>query len=128
MRPHHPQSLAKFEVCYDDRFMAEYSIGLDLGGTNLRARRHRPLGQGPRKDRRQHHRGRRQRGAARRNGRGDQQAESRNWGAGGLAGIGVGVPGFILLKEGVITNSNNLPFLERLADPRRNGSAAAAPA
>jgi glucokinase len=29
-----------------------------------------------------------------------------------LAGIGVGVPGFILLKEGRITNSNNLACLE----------------
>ena len=29
-----------------------------------------------------------------------------------LAGIGIGVPGFILLKEGVITNSNNLACLE----------------
>jgi glucokinase len=33
-------------------------------------------------------------------------------GAAGLAGIGVGVPGFIRMKEGFITNSNNLPFLE----------------
>jgi glucokinase len=29
-----------------------------------------------------------------------------------LAGIGIGVPGFILLKEGIITNSNNLACLE----------------
>ena len=29
-----------------------------------------------------------------------------------LAGIGVGVPGFIRIKEGFITNSNNLPYLE----------------
>jgi glucokinase len=33
-------------------------------------------------------------------------------GAEGLAGIGVGVPGFIRLKEGLITGSNNLPYLE----------------
>lgn len=33
-------------------------------------------------------------------------------GAEGLAGIGIGVPGFINLKEGIIRNSNNLPFLE----------------
>ena len=33
-------------------------------------------------------------------------------GAGGLAGIGIGVPGFILLKEGIIRNSNNLACLE----------------
>jgi glucokinase len=35
-------------------------------------------------------------------------------GASGLAGIGVGVPGFIRMKEGVIANSNNLPYLEGL--------------
>lgn len=34
------------------------------------------------------------------------------WGSQDLAGIGVGVPGFILLKEGVIRNSNNLACLE----------------
>ncbi len=33
-------------------------------------------------------------------------------GSAGLAGIGVGLPGFIRMKEGVIGNSNNLPFLE----------------
>ena len=34
------------------------------------------------------------------------------WGTDQLAGIGLGVPGFILLKEGVIRNSNNLACLE----------------
>ena len=33
-------------------------------------------------------------------------------GTDGLAGIGIGVPGFILLKEGIIRNSNNLACLE----------------
>ena len=33
-------------------------------------------------------------------------------GAAGFAGIGVGVPGFIRIREGFITNSNNLPYLE----------------
>src|SRR5579871_345891 len=33
-------------------------------------------------------------------------------GAAGLTGIGVGVPGFIRMKEGYITMSNNLPYLE----------------
>ena len=33
-------------------------------------------------------------------------------GTAGLAGIGVGVPGFIRMKEGFITGSNNLPYLE----------------
>jgi len=34
------------------------------------------------------------------------------WGSGDLAGIGLGIPGFILLKEGVVRNSNNLACLE----------------
>lgn len=91
--------------------MAEYSIGLDLGGTNLRG------------------------AAIDRSGRILEKIEGRTkfsagkepllddmadvicrleerWGSGSLAGIGVGVPGFIMLKEGVIKNSNNLAFLE----------------
>src|SRR6516164_4313902 len=91
--------------------MAEYTIGLDLGGTNLRA------------------------AAIDRNGNMlDKVAASTNISMGReavlgdmtgviekvrvsrptdtLAGIGIGVPGFIRLKEGVITNSNNLASLE----------------
>jgi glucokinase len=91
--------------------MTEYSIGVDLGGTNLRA------------------------AAIDRSGKmldkissATDFADGREavldeivtaistvrdkFGAGGLAGIGVGVPGFIRIKEGFITNSNNLPFLE----------------
>lgn len=91
--------------------MAEYSIGLDLGGTNLRA------------------------AAINRSGTLlDKISGSTNFsegreavlgdivaaisklrerhGVAGLAGIGVGVPGFIRIKEGFITNSNNLPYLE----------------
>jgi glucokinase len=91
--------------------MAEYTIGLDLGGTNLRA------------------------AAIDRGGRMlDKVADNTNPDQGRevmlgdmaaiinkvraahtgdtLAGIGIGVPGFIRLKEGVITNSNNLACLE----------------
>jgi glucokinase len=91
--------------------MAEYTIGLDLGGTNLRA------------------------AAVDRSGKMlDKVAESTNPEQGRevvltdmagvinkvranrpgdtLAGIGIGVPGFIRLKEGLITNSNNLACLE----------------
>jgi glucokinase len=91
--------------------MPEYSIGLDLGGTNLRA------------------------AAIDRTGKvldkisgstnftegrdavlGDivaaiQKMQER-FGASGLAGIGVGVPGFIRMKEGVLAYSPNLPYLE----------------
>src|ERR1700682_3967859 len=92
-------------------FMAEYSIGLDLGGTNSRA------------------------GAIDKSGKllekvsGATPFESgrepvltdmvaviedlrSRWGTAELGGIGVVVPGFIRLKEGVIGNSNNLAFLE----------------
>ena len=91
--------------------MAEYTIGLDLGGTNLRA------------------------AAIDRGGKMlDKVAESTSPEKGRevvltdmagvinkvrgnrpgdtLAGIGIGVPGFIRLKEGLITNSNNLACLE----------------
>lgn len=91
--------------------MNEYSIGVDLGGTNLRA------------------------AAVDRDGRilekisvdtnfeGGRDAVigdivnsvnqlKRDQSSHRLAGVGIGVPGFILLKEGFITNSNNLPYLE----------------
>jgi glucokinase len=91
--------------------MSEYAIGVDLGGTNLRA------------------------AAIDRSGKTlDKISGTTNFsegrdavlgdiadaisklrerhGAAGLAGIGVGVPGFIRIKEGFITGSNNLPYLE----------------
>ena len=91
--------------------MTEYAIGVDLGGTNLRA------------------------AAIDRSGTMlDKISGSTNFtegrdavlddmvaaivklrekhGPAGLAGIGVGVPGFIRIKEGFLTNSNNLPYLE----------------
>ncbi len=93
--------------------MADYTIGLDLGGTNLRA------------------------AAIDRAGRmldkisgATNFAEGREavlsdivaaisrlrekHGSDGLAGIGVGVPGFIRMKEGIISGSNNLPYLEHV--------------
>ncbi|HUI54122.1 MAG TPA: ROK family protein [Bryobacteraceae bacterium] len=91
--------------------MAEYSIGLDLGGTNLRAaaidRGGKIIGKIS--------------GATnfvegREAVLGDIVAAivrlRDEHGATGLAGIGVGVPGFIRFQEGFITNSNNLPYLE----------------
>src|SRR5262245_49654864 len=91
--------------------MGEYSIGVDLGGTNLRA------------------------AAIDRSGKMLEKisgvtnfSEGRDavlsdivsaitalrdkHGVGDLAGMGVGVPGFIRIKEGFITGSNNLPYLE----------------
>jgi glucokinase len=91
--------------------MPEYSIGLDLGGTNLRAAAIDRSGQILEKIS-----GSTNFSEGREAVIGDmvgviEQLRAR-FGAGGLSGIGIGVPGFILLKEGVIRNSNNLPFLE----------------
>ncbi len=100
-----------------DYSMPDYSIGVDLGGTNLRA------------------------AAISKEGRIlDKIAVDTNV-AGGrpavigdivnainvlrdrrkgerIAGVGIGVPGFILLEKGYIVGSNNLPFLEDF--PLRN--------
>jgi glucokinase len=90
---------------------AEYSIGLDLGGTNLRAaavtRDGKMLDSVSGK-------------TAYSAGREailsemvDEIATLRDrLGKSSLAGIGVAVPGFISLKDGVIGNSNNLASLE----------------
>jgi glucokinase len=94
--------------------MAEYSIGLDLGGTNLRAAAIDRTGTMI------------ERVSARTDpasGReamlddivGVINAVKERCGSYGLVGIGVGVPGFILMKEGVILNSNNLAVLENFA-------------
>jgi glucokinase len=93
------------------RFMPEYSIGLDLGGTNLRAAAI---------DRAGHVLDRRATATNPAAGREPMLghmvnaiAELRDsCGAAGLAGIGIGVPGFILLKEGIVRNSNNLACLD----------------
>jgi len=91
--------------------MADFTIGLDLGGTNLRAaaidRSGKLLDRVSGK-------------TAWSEGReailGDMVDAIRTLrerlGADGLAGIGVAVPGFIQLEEGVIRNSNNLASLE----------------
>jgi glucokinase len=88
-----------------------YSIGVDLGGTNLRAAAvdltGRPLGK--------------QAGSiGLREGResvvGDIvasiQALRERFGEQECTGVGVAVPGFIRLKEGIVANSANLPSLE----------------
>jgi glucokinase len=91
--------------------MPEYSIGLDLGGTNLRAAAVDRSGKMLDKT----------------SGR-TQYSEGREaivhdmveaighlrekFGKENLAGIGIGVPGFISLKEGVIRNCANIPTLE----------------
>jgi glucokinase len=90
--------------------MAEYSIGVDLGGTNLRAAAISREGtmlskvsgltnftEG--------------RDAVLNDIVKAIESMQTTHGA-GLTGVGVGVPGFIRIKEGFITGSNNLPYLE----------------
>ena len=90
--------------------MPEYSIGLDLGGTNLRAAAIGRSGEVIEKI---------SGSVTFSEGREAVMSEMVNalarlrdkYGSSGLAGIGMGVPGFIALKEGVIRSSPNLPFL-----------------
>jgi glucokinase len=91
--------------------MTDFSIGLDLGGTNLRAAVIDKSGKmldkvsGTTKFK---------------EGREAVLDEivtaittlRDRHGASGFRGIGLGVPGFIRFKEGFLTNSNNLPYLE----------------
>ena len=92
--------------------MAEYSIGLDLGGTNYRAAaidrngkllekslRHDQLRGGPRG-----HRGRD------RHGHRDDCATAARGDE--LAGIGVALPGFIVMEKGLVLTSPNIPSFE----------------
>jgi glucokinase len=91
--------------------MGEYAIGLDLGGTNLRAAAIDRSGKVL------------ERRATDTNPEAGREAMIGHMvnaiaalrsahGAEDLAGIGIGVPGFIQLKDGVIRNSNNLACLE----------------
>jgi len=91
--------------------MTDFSIGLDLGGTNLRAAVIDKSGKMLDKVS----------GATKfKEGREAVLDEivtaiatlRDRHGAAGFRGIGVGVPGFIRIKEGFLTNSNNLPYLE----------------
>ena len=88
--------------------MAEYSIGIDLGGTNLRAaaidRSGAMLGKIA---------GSTHLSAGREAVIADMVAAihklREQCGAQGLAGVGVGTPGFIIMEKGVITGSPNMP-------------------
>jgi glucokinase len=91
--------------------MTQYAIGLDLGGTNLRAAAISSEGQMLEKVA----------GSSQMPGGKDalfkEMAEAietlrERHGRESLAGIGVAVPGFILLKEGIVVSSNNMPALE----------------
>jgi len=91
--------------------MAEYSIGVDLGGTNLRAAAISKEGKILDKV------------SVDTNGAGGREAVINDivqsisglrtkQSANRLAGVGIGVPGFILLEKGIILGSNNLPYFD----------------
>jgi glucokinase len=96
----------------------DYAIGVDLGGTNLRAAAFSRTGEILQRveSRTSFSHGRESIDTDRENLLGEMAgaiAQLRtSLGAAGLAGIGVGVPGFISMKEGIVRNSNNLPSLE----------------
>ncbi|MGA7234302.1 MAG: ROK family protein [Bryobacteraceae bacterium] len=94
--------------------MTGYAIGVDLGGTNLRAAAITASGtilekitgstnfsEG--------------RDAVMTDIVAAMSALRERHGTAELAGIGIGVPGFIQFKEGIVRNANNLPFLENFA-------------
>jgi glucokinase len=91
--------------------MAEYTIGLDLGGTNLRAAAIDKAGTMIDKvaGRTNYSEGRE---AIVADMVGSIRVLRERLGRQNLAGIGVVVPGFIRLEDGVIANSNNLSSLE----------------
>ena len=88
--------------------MAEYSIGVDLGGTNLRAAAVTSDGKMMRKlsGTTDLHEGR---DAVIADMVQAIQRLEAECGTDKLAGVGIGVPGFILIEKGVIVGSNNLP-------------------
>lgn len=94
--------------------MSEYSIGLDIGGSNLRAAAidssgrilHKIAGTTRLSEGRE---------AVLDDMVGVISQLRTRFGSNGLAGIGIGVPGFILLEQGIITNSPNLPFFDGFA-------------
>src|ERR1700709_2373617 len=90
---------------------SQYSIGLDLGGTNLRAAAVDRSGKMLDKVS-----GRTQYSEGREAIVGDMveaiEAMRDRFGKENLAGIGIGVPGFISLSEGIIKNCANIPALE----------------
>jgi glucokinase len=93
--------------------VTEYSIGVDLGGTNLRAAAVDQDGNllaqvsastSPEKGREY---------VINEIVESIQELRSKQL-EGRFAGVGIGVPGFILIDEGVVLNSNNLSFLENI--------------
>lgn len=91
--------------------MAEYSIGVDLGGTNLRAAAVSPEGAILEKIAVDTNTAGGREAVIGDIVRSIQQLRDKR-GDARLAGVGIGVPGFILIEKGFIVGSNNLAFLE----------------
>jgi glucokinase len=91
--------------------MPDYAIGVDLGGTNHRAAAITRSGQILEKISGSVHFSEGRASVMNDIVTGISQLREK-YGADGMAGIGIGVPGFIAMKEGIIRRSPNLPFLE----------------
>ena len=92
--------------------MLEYSIGVDLGGTNLRAAAVDRTGKILEKHAQSTDMSRGRDEVIADIAEGINVVRQKIGGSSRLAGVGIGVPGFILIEQGYITNSNNLPTLE----------------
>ncbi len=91
--------------------MPDYALGIDLGGTNLRVAAFRPDGRMLDKSSVPTNIAAGRDALIESIAHGVHQIEAAHAGE-GLLGIGIGVPGFILLEKGIITKSPNLPGLE----------------
>jgi len=94
--------------------MPDYALGIDLGGTNLRFAAFRPDGRMLDKVSVPTNIGSGREALLQAIVGGVAQVR-RLRGSDLLLGIGIGVPGFILLEKGIITKSPNLPGLENFA-------------
>lgn len=92
--------------------MMEYSIGVDLGGTNLRAAAVDRSGKILEKLSQSTDMSRGRDEVIADIVAGINEVRGKIGPGARLAGVGIGVPGFILIEKGYITNSNNLPTLE----------------
>ncbi len=91
--------------------MSDYAIGVDLGGTNLRVAVFRPDGEMLEKVSVPTNIGAGREHLMQTIAEGIRKVTGEHPGE-RLLGIGIGVPGFILLEKGIITKSPNLPGLE----------------
>ena len=92
--------------------MAEYSIGVDLGGTNLRAAAISREGKILDKISVDTNAAEGREGVIGDIVKSINTLRSKQQDSNRLAGVGIGVPGFILIEKGFIVGSNNLPYLE----------------